>query len=78
MFPAVIVRVCNIFGLWVCVIPSGGCRSRGINAERFSCPEQSPILAFSARLAENPGALKLRSHRPSGSGVDRGLRAVND
>ena len=38
----------------------------GIDAEQFLTPERSPILSFSACLAENPDALKLASHRPVG------------
>jgi len=36
---------------------------RRINAERcdFLTPEQSPILSFSACLAQNPDALKLET-----------------
>ncbi len=50
----------------LCVIPSGGCRSRGINAERFSYPRAKPysvIRGYDSRAGTGAVSIAYRRDR---------------
>src|SRR5712692_10376212 len=50
----------------LCVIPSGGCRSRGINAERFSYPRAKPysvIPGYDSRAGTGAVSIAYRRNR---------------